>query len=49
MSVKASEHTGNKNSQYGTCWITKSGINKKIKNIDLLTFTNEGWCKGRVT
>jgi len=49
MSVKASKHIGDKNSQYGTCWITKCGINKKIKNSDLLTFTNEGWCKGRVT
>lgn len=48
MSVKASTHIGNKNSQYGTCWITKNGVNKKIKNSDLLTFTNEGWYKGRV-
>lgn len=48
MSVKASKHTGDKNSQYGTCWMTKGGINKKIKNSDLLTFANEGWHKGRV-
>lgn len=48
MSVKASAHIGNKNSQYGTCWITKDGVNKKIKNCDLPTFTNEGWYKGRV-
>lgn len=43
MSVKASEHISNKNSQFDTCWITKDDINKKIKNSDLLTFTNEGW------
>jgi hypothetical protein len=49
MSIKASKHVGDKNSQFGTCWITKNGINKKIKNSDLPTFTNEGWCKGRVT
>jgi hypothetical protein len=48
MSIKASRHTGNKNSQFGTCWITKDNINKKIKNSNLLTFTNEGWHKGRI-
>jgi hypothetical protein len=48
MSVKASKHIGDKNSQYGTCWVTKDGINKKIKNNDLLMFTNNGWHKGRI-
>ena len=48
LSIKGSEHVGNKNSQFGTCWITKDGINKKIKNCDLSIFANEGWSKGRV-
>jgi len=39
--------TGEKNSQYGTCWITKNDINKKIKKEDLETYLNEGWVKGR--
>lgn len=39
--------TGETNSQYGTCWITKNGINKKIKKEDLETHLNEGWLKGR--
>lgn len=39
--------TGETNSQYGTCWVTKDGINKKIKKEDLETYLNKGWCKGR--
>ena len=38
---------GNSNSQYGTCWITKDGINKKIKKEELETYLNEKWVKGR--
>lgn len=39
--------TGETNSQYGTCWITKEGINKKIKKEDLETYLNEDWIQGR--
>lgn len=39
--------TGETNSQYGTCWITKDGINKKIKKEELDTYLNDGWIKGR--
>lgn len=39
--------TGETNSQFGTCWITKEGINKKIKKEDLETYLNDGWVKGR--
>ena len=38
---------GEKNSQYGTCWITKDGINKKIKKQELESFVTEGWKAGR--
>jgi hypothetical protein len=38
---------GETNSQYGTCWITKDGVNKKIKKENLETYLNEGWVKGR--
>lgn len=38
---------GEKNSQYGTCWITKDGINKKIKKEELEIFEQQGWKKGR--
>lgn len=38
---------GESNSQYGTCWITKDGLNKKIKKENLETYLNEGWIKGR--
>ncbi len=38
---------GESNSQYGTCWITKDGINKKIKKETLDVHFKEGWVKGR--
>lgn len=38
---------GDKNSQFGTCWITKKGENKKIKKEELQSFINQGWNKGR--
>lgn len=38
---------GSTNSQYGTSWITKEGINKKIKKEDLEIYLVEGWIKGR--
>ena len=47
MSIKASEHKGNKNSQYNTCWITNNGINKKIKITQLNEYLNLGWIRGR--
>lgn len=38
---------GESNSQYGTCWITKEGVNKKIKKEDFGSFSKEGWIMGR--
>lgn len=38
---------GEKNSQYGTCWIMKDGISKKIKKDELETYISMGWEKGR--
>jgi len=40
---------GSTNSQYGSCWITRGGENKKIKKEDLDTFEKQGWEKGRKT
>ena len=39
---------GENNSQYGTCWITKDGINKKIKKNEINKWAVDGWCKGRI-
>ena len=44
---KIHHQQGQKNSQYGTCWITKEGINKKILKKDLTEYLEQGWCKGR--
>ncbi len=49
ISEKAKERTGDKNSQYGTCWIMKGGVNKKIKKEELNKYQQEGWVKGRTT
>tara|TARA_R110000868_G_scaffold176916_5_gene415006 strand:+ start:14759 stop:15337 length:579 start_codon:yes stop_codon:yes gene_type:complete len=38
---------GKNNSQYGSCWITKGGSNKKIKKEDLNEHLVIGWNKGR--
>ena len=40
---------GDKNSQFGTCWITKEGENKKIKKEQFEDYLNDGWIKGRNT
>jgi len=41
---KKGKAVGNKNSQYGTMWITDGKENKKIKKESLIP---EGWYKGR--
>lgn len=41
--------SGEKNSQYGTCWITKDNENKKIKKEELDFWLQQGWKKGRKT
>lgn len=38
---------GEKNSQYGTCWVMKDNNNKKIKKDELEHYLELGWIKGR--
>ena len=38
---------GELNSQYGTCWINKLGIEKKIKLSDKNIYLNDNWNLGR--
>lgn len=46
--MKRNKHQqGKKNSQYGTCWVMKDGISKKIHKTELDTYINNGWTKGR--
>jgi hypothetical protein len=42
---KKGKFTGEKNSQYGTMWITNGNINKKVKCDDIIP---DGWYKGRL-
>ena len=45
--AKIGKNMGENSSQYGTCWITKDGSNKKIKKEEIETYLTEGWVKGR--
>lgn len=45
--TNSTKQSGSNNSQYNTCWVTKNGLNRKIKKEDLEDFMNQGWIKGR--
>jgi hypothetical protein len=47
LKMRKPKNIGETNSQYGTCWITKDGLNKKIKKENLESYINDGWVKGR--
>ena len=47
MSKKAQQRIGDKNSQFGTCWIYKNKENKKIQKEKLNDWIKLGWIKGR--
>lgn len=47
MSEIAKLRTGSRNSQFGTCWITKDQENKKIKKELLDQYIKIGWIRGR--
>lgn len=43
----ANKQQAEKNSQYGTCWITNEKENKKIKKEETSEWIKKGWVKGR--
>ncbi len=47
QSEKAKLLTGEKNSSFGTMWITKENQNKKIKKTEYEVYLSDGWIKGR--
>jgi hypothetical protein len=47
--LKKGTGLGKNNSQYGTIWITKDNMNKKIKKEDLEKWLSENWVKGKYT
>jgi len=48
MSEKAKLRSGEKSSQFGTCWITNGIKNKKIKKEELNKYICNGWYSGRI-
>lgn len=46
--AKKGKGIGMENSQFGTCWVTKNDMNKKITKHDLQKYLSDGWVKGRV-
>ena len=47
MSKQENKHSGEKNSHFGTCWITKDNKSIVIKKELLNQYLNDGWVKGR--
>lgn len=48
LTMKANGHSqGEKNSQFGTCWVTRDGKNFKIKKDNLDQYLAEGFIRGR--
>lgn len=47
--VHKDKNIGVQNPQYGTCWVTKDGLNKRIKKEELAGYINDGWVAGRFT
>lgn len=45
--MRKSKNVKDKNSQYGTCWITNGQEDKKIKKTELDTWLRQGYTKGR--
>lgn len=45
--IMSEKQQGNKNSQYGTCWITNGLDNKKIQKTDINMWLEIGYKKGR--
>ncbi len=47
--MKSADRTGEKNSQFGTVWISHPDLGiKKIKKEDIIAFESDGWRRGRV-
>lgn len=47
MSLKAKERTGQRNSQFGSCWMTDGAKNVKIKRDEVDTWIEMGYKMGR--
>jgi len=46
-SLMSSQTAGSRNSQFGTCWISLRGVERKIKVEHLPDYLKLGWLKGR--
>ena len=47
MAVAGRKRVGSNNSQFGTYWVTKDGMNKKVSTVQFPQFLELGWRRGR--
>lgn len=47
MRLKARNRTGDKNSSYGSKWMSRDGVSRKINSGEISSFLKEGWTFGR--
>ena len=43
----AEAQTGERNSQFGTCWVMRDGVSQRIPKQDLPAWEADGWIRGR--
>lgn len=46
--ANAISQLGERNSQFGSCWVFRKNVERKIPLVDLGSYTDKGWVRGRI-